>query len=373
MKQARHYVEPVAVRNPSGKLPRNESFHSLGGWGSVIRVSDFDRFAFIVGAPRCGTTTLAQFLKQHPAVHFPLVKEPHFFSKFDLRALSDADLRRVVENEYLARFFADDGKKERIIGADGSVSYLYTPEQLKPILRLWPESRFIVALRDPLEMLPSLHRRLIYLGDETLDRFEDAWEAVPERTRGQRVPRTSIDPRWLRYDEAARFGTYLERLFEAVGRERCLVILFDDLKADPRRKYRQMMDFLGLPPMDDVDFLPKRRSYEVRYPWLQRLLKRPPKRVRSYLAGKHFRHRELGAHQAGSDGAVVEKVFTLRKRLLRWNRVPAAEQSIPIRLQKEIRSRLRDEVAHLERLTGRDLGHWLQPRSARSKLASPYE
>ena len=54
----------------------------------MVRVGDFDRFAFIVGAPRCGTTTLAQFLKNHPSVSFPAVKEPHFFSQHNLRGLS---------------------------------------------------------------------------------------------------------------------------------------------------------------------------------------------------------------------------------------------------------------------------------------------
>ena len=62
-------------------------------------------FAFIVGAPRCGTTTLASFLQQHPDVCFSAVKEPHFFSRDEVAALSDDELRPVAEHEYWQRFY----------------------------------------------------------------------------------------------------------------------------------------------------------------------------------------------------------------------------------------------------------------------------
>src|SRR3954453_7905532 len=119
----------------------------------MARVDDFERFVFIVGAPRCGTTTLSHFLKEHPEVSFPIVKEPHFFAQNDLRGLDDDELRCRVEREYLGRFFRPC--QGRRVGADASVTYLYTPEHLEPALRLWPDSRFIVALRNPLTMLPS--------------------------------------------------------------------------------------------------------------------------------------------------------------------------------------------------------------------------
>ena len=151
-----------------------------------MKVGDLDRFVFIVGAPRCGTTTLAQFLKEHPEVSFPIIKEPHYFAQYDLRGLSDRQLRERVEEEYLGRFFKGDPSLR--IAADASVTYLYTPEQLEPVLRLWPDSRFVIAIRNPLSMLPSLHSRLMYVGVETVGKFEDAWAAA----RGQLARRRSL-------------------------------------------------------------------------------------------------------------------------------------------------------------------------------------
>ena len=67
---------------------------------------------------------------------------------------------------------------------EGSTTYLYAAEQLEPILRLWPDARFIIALRDPMEMIPSLHQRLFFQGDESVRDFDRAWRLrIPPRAR----------------------------------------------------------------------------------------------------------------------------------------------------------------------------------------------
>lgn len=324
------------------------------------RLEDIERFAFVVGAPRCGTTSLANFLKPHRQVCFPILKEPHFFAQRDLRGLSETEVRSKIEQEYLARFFLDT-KNAPPLAADCSVSYLYAPEQLEPALRIWPDSRFIVAFRDPMEMIPSLHRRLVSLGDESLTSFEDAWAAVPDRAAGRRIPASCVEPRWLRYDEACRYSTYLERLFATVGRERCKVILFDDLVADPVAQYRRLMEFLDLSPDEEnVSFAPRRASYGVRFHWLQRLLKRPPKSLWKYLSGPYQNKRDRKLDGEDGESSALETVFAIRQRLLRWNRVPAPKEPPARWVQEEIRSLLSGEIERLGRLIGRDLEHWLR-------------
>ena len=338
------------------------------------KIGDFEKFAFIVGAPRCGTTTMSRLLQAHPEVLFPFVKEPHFFSLHDLRGLSDRHLRESVEGDYLDHFFDPPSPGQRV-GADGSVSYLYMPEQLEPVLRLWPESRFIIGVRDPMTLLPSLHKRLVYIGDETLTRFEEAWAAVPERAAGRRIPRSCIDPRWLRYDEAGRLATYVERLFATVGRERCLVVIFDDLVANQEREFRRILDFIGLDSAQIPDVQAERESRGVRYPWLQRLLKRPPKVLHPLVAGIEYRRRFMnrgGKHLVnGANGTAADKILSLRKRILEWNDAENPNEPISADVQQEIRLHFRDEVERLSSLIGRDLGHWLQPSDGSNKLASP--
>jgi len=325
---------------------------------SNVRVSDFDRFVFIVGAPRCGTTTLSRFLQDHPKISFPLVKEPHYFGREDLRGLPDDELKLRVETELLRRFFRSD--PSRRVGVDASVSYLYAPELLEPILRLWPESRFVVSLRDPIKMLPSLYQRLVYVGEETAPSFADAWACVSERAAGRRIPRSCADPRLLRYDEAGRFATYLERLYSVVGKDRCQVVIFDDLAADPVGSYQRLMDFVGLEVQAGVDFSARRTGKAVRSRWLQRMLKRPPNVIRDRLGGELYRQRiqQLeNVHQRG----LAANVLSLRKRLLRWNSIPGSPERLSPALQAEISNRFRGEIDRLGKLLGRDLRHWLQP------------
>jgi hypothetical protein len=325
------------------------------------RIEDVERFLFIVGAPRCGTTTMARWLQAHPQVLFPFVKEPHFFSQHDLRELPDDELKRVVEREYLDHFFRRPQPEQRL-GADGSVSYLYAPEQLEPALKLWPDSRFVVGVRDPMTLLPSLHKRLIFTGDENIRRFEDAWAAIPERRAGRRIPWSTIEPRWLRYDEGARYGTYVKRLFSAVGRERCLVVVFDDLVADPAGQHRRLLEFAGLDAVAAPAGKAEREGKGVRFIPLQQLLKRPPRVLLPYLASARHHGRFDKEAQKKVRTGEGKKSLSLRKRILRWNKVEDSKRPVPLTVQREIQAAFQEEVDKLGQLIGRDLGHWLQPR-----------
>jgi hypothetical protein len=237
------------------------------------------------------------------------------------------------------------------------VTYLYTSDRMAPILKLWPEARFVIALRDPLVMLPSLHQRLLVTGDENITEFRKAWAKIEERAQGKSIPRSAIDPRFLRYDEAGALGKHVERFVRAVGRERCHIVLFDDLAGDPEGTYRNLCRFLGIEPWPHTDFHPRRINKGFRLGWLQRLLKRPPKAVRTVLAGEKFRTREKKLDTRES--RAITAVFAVRKHLLDWNKVPAKRQPLDPELRQQIIDRLRDDVILLSRVIDRDLSHWL--------------
>jgi hypothetical protein len=310
----------------------------------------------VVGGPRCGTTTLARLLESHPDISFSSVKEPHFFSRYDLNALDDEELRQMVADHYLGRFFPNvDPGAELMV--EGSVSYLYAPERMLPLLRLWPDAKFIIAVRDPFELIPSLHQRLLYQGDETVTDLEEAWRLIGERKAGRKIPRSCVDARQLFYDEAAKFGHHLARFFKVVGRERCHVVVFDDLKADVAGVYADLLQFLDLPPAP----LPERKKHRsrngFRFGWLQRLLKRPPV-ARSVLAGEQFRQRVTPKpHREPS--AFSRKLMEVRRALLRWNRAPAPPVHVSDALKAQVCETLHRDRQVLAGLLGRNLDHWL--------------
>jgi hypothetical protein len=128
---------------------------------------------FVVGAPRCGTTSLSRYLARNPQVCFSRPKEPHYFSRLE-RDPTAAELRR----NYLDRCFGHCTPAHRVLG-EGSVSYLYLPGTIERIHRLSPDARFIALVRNPLSMLPSYHLRMQFLLQEDEADFEKAWSPVP--------------------------------------------------------------------------------------------------------------------------------------------------------------------------------------------------
>jgi hypothetical protein len=311
----------------------------------------------IVGAPRCGTTSLADFLRRHPDVVFSVPKEPHYFAIHDLTDVHGPELEDTIRRGYLDRFFPDYRSDARYL-AEGSVSYLYGAERMTPILELWPDACFIIGVRDPMKLVPSLHQRYLVTGDEVEESFERAWKLVPERAAGRKIPRSCLDPRLLRYDLAGRLGEQVERFFAVVGRDRCHVVVHDDLVASPAQVYADMLAFLGLPHDGRTKFKQKRKAEGYRYGWLQRLLKRPPVAT-SVLAGEEFRRRVVDKPRR-PPSLPTRKLMEARKALLRWNKAPAQPVRLSRAMQEALRTEFRQDVAHLGRLLDRDLSHWLR-------------
>jgi hypothetical protein len=266
-----------------------------------------------------------------------------------------------VPRDNLDHYFAD--RAGYSILAERSVTYLYTPKLLEPILRLWPNSRFVIALRDPMQMVPSLHQRLRYMGDETASEFEHAWSLVRQRRQGRAVPRGCADPRWLDYWESGRLGHYVSEIFRTVGPERCFISLFDDLVADPAAQYRRMLEFLELPDDHQCEFRPERESSGFRIPWLQRLLKRPPPAALKFFGSAEHQHRVAKPVRRGHTLA-SSAILGARKRVLRWNRRAAPPVRLSPAVQGQIRAMFHEDVRLLEDTISRDLSHWLQPQAA---------
>jgi hypothetical protein len=304
-----------------------------------------DRFPdfFLVGAPRCGTTALSRYLADNPQVCFSRPKEPHYFA-----LLAPDSSLADLETAYLSRHFAHHHAGHRAIG-EGSVSYLYSPHAIERILAVNPDARFIAMLRNPLEMLPSYHLRMLFILCEDVEDFAAAWRLQDARARGEHVPRHCIDARLLLYREVARYAVQIERLYRVAGRERCHVVVFDDLARDPAAVYREVLKFIGVD--DDGRTIFKRRfpSRIYRYRWLQELLYS----VRSRRAHAVDTLQRMARVKKGPG-----RRKSLVKRLARWNRIERRPAPLDADMKATLRAALADDVATLSALLGRDLRHW---------------
>ncbi|HHJ39825.1 MAG: hypothetical protein AXA67_06425 [Methylothermaceae bacteria B42] len=238
---------------------------------------------FIVGAPRCGTTAMSHYLAHHPEICFSRPKEPHYFSLLQ-KILPGLDL----EKHYLGHCFNHyDPAQHQVLG-EGSVSYLYDTQAIEHILHLNPSAKFIIMVRNPVDMVYSYHARLVALLDETEEDFGKAWRLRHQRAQGKSIPKTCRDPFLLQYEEVGKTGKYLQQLFHIAGRDRCLVIVFDDFVSNPRESYLKILDFIQIKDDGRTEFYPVESNKYARSKLLQRILKRPPVRVASFVANLEY-------------------------------------------------------------------------------------
>ncbi len=300
---------------------------------------------FLIGAPRCGTTSLAKALAQHPQICFSEPKETHFFSRLP----EDVNVGRL-EQDYIGAFFRADQMSRQALG-EGSVSYLYSPAAIRTIDRIFPDARFLVMVRNPLEMIPSYHARMLFTMDEDVRNFERAWQLQGSRAKGRRIPRRCRDPRMLQYAELGRLGNHLANTLDLVGRDRIKTVVFDDFASSPLAVYREVLEFLGLVDDKRTEIARTSGTKTYRSALIQRLLMRPP------TLAKHI----------ASPAAVGPYNTTLAGRLLKQlrkkNVIRTAWLPISSATRQELVSCFRDDVVLLGNLLNRNLRHWLDEPS----------
>lgn len=206
---------------------------------------------YILGAPKCGTTALYQWLAAHPGVFLP-AKELHFWG-------GDLHHRRppMRREDYEARFAA--ARPDQRVG-EVAVWYLMSEAAPQELLTYTPDARVIAMLRSPIELLPSLHAQLRYSGDEDLAELPAALAAEAERRAGRRIPPSTHagleapPDEALLYRRVVDFAPQLRRWRAAFGPDRVLVLLHEELKADPQALWRRVVDFIGADPGFSPDF-----------------------------------------------------------------------------------------------------------------------
>jgi hypothetical protein len=203
----------------------------------------------IVGAQRCGTTSMYRTLSQHPAIlKAVLHKGVHYFDTgydhdlawyqghFPLRARAAA-VRRVTGDTPLT--------------FESSPYYLFHPLAAARISRDLPGVKLVVLVRDPVERAYSAHAHELARGFET-EPFERALDLEEERLAGQ-AEKIIADPGYHSHDHQhhgyrarGRYADQLERLAQLVGRDRVHLVDSGLFFTDPERAYDHVLEFLSL-------------------------------------------------------------------------------------------------------------------------------
>lgn len=272
----------------------------------------------IIGAAKSATTWLQQTLQTDPAVSMP-DPELHYFSRFYHRG----------HDWYFDQFPKTEGKR---LTGEKSNSYLDTPAAAERIKLLLPHTRLIVQLRNPVERAYSDYCMLYRRGE------------VGGDIRAHLSSRGNAKNRFL------VGGCYFEQLQQYRERfpaSQMLVLLFEDMIADPDAQIKQVRDFLGLhaeAPQTVVSKKVKDRNQPMIGPRLRKVVKPLKPLLRPLRANPVF------------------AAF--------WGRL-AREISYPP-LTPELRLQLADfysaDVERLAKLLKRDLSYWIEPAGRNTSL-----
>ena len=302
------------------------------------RIPDF----FIVGHAKSGTTALYEMLREHPQIFLPQSKEPWFFAEeLHERTPPRPEGTPRTLAEYKAWFAG--AQPEQQVG-EATVFYLWSHTAAAAIAAVQPDARIVAILREPASFLRSLHLQLVETYVETEHDFARALALEEERRQGRSIPRHTYWPKTLLYSEHVRYAEQLRRYHDHFGRERVLVLVYEDFLADNEATVRRVQRFLGVD--DTVPIVPSRANptVQMRSPRLHGLVHAVSVgRGRGSLAVK-------GALKSVMPANVRRRlVRTVNRRLLHGPPEPVDEE-----LMARLRVRYKPEVVALSAYLGED-------------------
>jgi hypothetical protein len=250
---------------------------------------------FVIGAPRCGTTSLFAALKQHPDVYASVLKEPHFYAA-DL----PAQPHTVSDPADYQRLFAVAGDQR--YRAEASVWYFYSHEAPALIAKAHPDARIVLLLRNPADMLVSLYALYLRTGNEG----DTDPEAAIFRTGETRFA-TTYFPFGLHYLNLLDVTGPLSRWRQFFPEERLRLMTFEDMYAAPDAGFRDLCGWLGIDRDAAVSFDSRQAREAVRAMAMKQLRDLP----------EHLRRKmnpDASRLHAGKGGVAIPDALRLRLR-----------------------------------------------------------
>ena len=295
---------------------------------------------FLVGMPRCGTTTLYAYLRRHPQVFTSWYKEIQYFGE-DLQRHS-----RISAKAYAALFCAAGRYAWRL---DASTTGMLSARAAEEIHAYNPEARVLIGLREPGAWLASMHGALVTWREEERP-FAQALAVVATRVNCPRAGCLDYHQYWR---NALALPQRVQRYRELFG-ERVFIYSVDEL--GDAAFYARLCAWLGVAPIaaqPEWDNARARLKYWRRIPdWLSGRARR--KAVEALL--------DVAPVLAQPAYALYRPVRALLLRVM--NGAPEVPPVQDYVLDAQQKAELLAMVQELERVCGRDFSGWKTRLSA---------
>jgi hypothetical protein len=295
---------------------------------------------FLIGAPKCGTTAISEYLAEREDVFFSKPKEPLFWCS-DL-GIEPHALRAETLADYESLFSKAHPVKHKIIG-EGTTSYLRSREAIKNCRTRYSNAKFVAILRNPTDVAYAFHMEQLYTGLEKEQDFETAW-LDQSRREAEWDKATDGRPDSVLYRRIASFAAQIETFFELVPADRRKVIIYDDFRDDPRSVWLDLLSFLELEDDGRRDFSPRNAAHAQRFPRLSHFLLAPPKPLAPVIKALRM--------------TLLSRQSKLVAKLKSFLNVKRARSRLDPDLRAKVTAEFKPDVERLEILLGRDLSAW---------------
>jgi hypothetical protein len=188
---------------------------------------------FIVGARKCGTTSLYHYLKRIPGVYMSPVKELFYFAPHAVQN----DTFDVIRDkkEYLRLF---ENARGYIAVGEATPIYLWDPDSPKLIRQAVPNARIIILLRDPIERAYSQYLRVIKYSGMKASFYDELMRDYKSQEK--------LYGRSQLYVELGMYYEQVKRYFDTFGREQVKVIVFEEFIQHIEQTVNEVLAFLGV-------------------------------------------------------------------------------------------------------------------------------
>lgn len=285
----------------------------------------------VVGASKCGTSSLHEYLRQHPHISLPVRKETHFFiydraSEYKLE--DDIEMVNRIESldEYLADF---EPKEEPVTHGEVDPKYLVYPNAALNIRKYIPNAKLACLLRNPVDRFYSSFH-FLRLKQSKLSGFD---EVVHSIRNGQ------MDIHTKRALETSYYHKHLQHYYKLFPREQIKIFLFDDLSTRPRQLMKSFLEYIEV---EDFEFNLEKKfnpSGQARFGWIYKALRDSPT---AYFLRKHLPRK------------MYQFARTLGEKIMirPYSPMPAEDRIFLQRI-------FRDDIEKLQESSGIDLSSWL--------------
>lgn len=307
----------------------------------------------IIGAPKAGTTSLYQYLKQHPQIFFPDKKEPHFFSfegrteGFNGPGQAKFMEKRITKLEDYERLF--EPVKDEIAIGEASTSYLYIPDAVDRIKHYLPGVKLIAMLRHPVDRAFSHYLHHYRNGGELILDFAEAFHAEDPRMAD------NWSPFW-QYKSIGFYYKHLNRYFDNFDKNNIRVYWYDDFTSNPLAVVNDIFSFLNV---DSSLYCPDTSNkYNVSY------IKREP---RSRII--HNLLNQDNPLKSFLKGILPKKIRENTRQVVMKTNTNQLTKPQTVKLSPVVREELIQDyiqdIINLQTLVNKDLSLWLDENFSR--------